>query len=198
MCTTSYQKIRGLQHGVSEQFRAPRVNMCHVLHCMTGKRIAIILHMRDATLSWDAYEYHFVDRTADWFWSLGIIAVSIAILAILFGNALFGIFVLVASIAIGLYAARPPALSHITLTNHGVEIDGKLHHYSELHSFHIDEFHHQHPRLVFLSKKIFNPHLVILIDHNSAHDISDYLSHYLPAEPHKDSLFHTLFEKIGF
>jgi hypothetical protein len=148
-------------------------------------------------LSWDAYEYHHIDRTSDWFWSLGIIAISVAILAILFGNILFGIFIILGAIAAGMYAARPPYLTRIELNHDGVKIDDLLYKYRNINSFYIDEFHHHHPRIVFTLKKLFTPHIIILIDHQSSDDIRDYLLDYIPEIHHEDSVIHTLFEKLG-
>ena len=42
-------------------------------------------------IEWDAHEYEHKERSADWFWAVGIISVSMAVAAIIFGIFFFHI-----------------------------------------------------------------------------------------------------------
>ena len=74
------------------------------------------------TLRWSAYEHEHIERGSDWFWALGVIAVSAAITSVLFGNVLFAILILVAAMTIGLVAQRPPELHEFEITEKGIRI----------------------------------------------------------------------------
>ena len=54
--------------------------------------------MEFSIIAWEAPEYYHTDKTADWFWTLGIITVTIVIVSLLLGNILFAIFVLIAAL----------------------------------------------------------------------------------------------------
>ena len=59
---------------------------------------------------WEAHEYIFQEKTSDWYWAVGIIAVSLAVLLIIFGNVLFALVVLIGSFTLSIFAARRPDL----------------------------------------------------------------------------------------
>jgi len=48
-------------------------------------------------IEWDAHEYEHRERSPDWFWAVGIISVSVAVAAVIFGNIIFGILVIIAA-----------------------------------------------------------------------------------------------------
>ena len=45
-------------------------------------------------IEWDAHEYEHKERNRDWFWAVGIISVSLAVVAVIFGNIIFAILIL--------------------------------------------------------------------------------------------------------
>ena len=61
-----------------------------------------------AELRWSAYEHEHVERGAEGFWALGVVAVCIALTSILFHNTLFAILIIVAAGTIALLANIPP------------------------------------------------------------------------------------------
>jgi hypothetical protein len=152
--------------------------------------------MEQEVIAWDAPEYHYIEKSSDWFWMLGIISISIAVLCILFGNTLFGIFISVGAISAGLYAAREPALAHYELQPKGILSGTVFYPYSTLDSFWIDE-HHPLPRIILKSKKMLMPHIIVPFNHIHPDDIKDYLLDHLKEEEHKTSLAHRWLEHIG-
>ena len=62
------------------------------------------------TIAWQTFEYQNRARSSDWFWVVGIIAISAAAAAILFKNFLFGILIIIATFTLMLQAARKPRL----------------------------------------------------------------------------------------
>ncbi len=153
--------------------------------------------MHHEIITWDSHEYHHFEKNADWYWSLGIIAVSIAILCILFNNLLFAAFIIVGAIAGALYAAREPELAHVELRPHGVKVNNIMYTYHSLESFWVEEF--EHPEVLILkSKHLLMPYIIVHLSHVHPDDIRVYLRMHLKEVEHHESLIHKLFEYLGF
>ena len=67
------------------------------------------------TITWRAEEHRHVERGSDWYWALGVIAVSSAVTAVLFNNILFALLIVVAAATLGMIASRPPAIADFVL-----------------------------------------------------------------------------------
>ena len=60
------------------------------------------------TLQWSVVEYEEKERSADWFWALGIIIVAGSIAAIIFGDFFFAILLVVGGACLAMFAVRKP------------------------------------------------------------------------------------------
>lgn len=148
-------------------------------------------------LSWEALEYEHTPRSSDWFWGLGIIAVGGVVVAILFGNLLFGLVIAIGAIALGLHALRHPKMVRCDITDRGIAIDTTLFPYATLQSFWVQE--HLFPnRLVLTSRKVAMPHIVILLDGIDADDVRETLSRYLEETEVHETFSDKLLELFGF
>jgi hypothetical protein len=153
--------------------------------------------MDQHVLSWDAPEYHHVERTADWYWMLGIIAVSITVLCILVNNILFGLFILLGALSAGMYASKEPKVVNFELQPRGILANKLFYPYNTLDSFWIDE-HHPLPRIVLKSKKTFSPHITIPLSESiHSEEVRQYLVQHIAEVEHNESYFHRLLEHIG-
>ncbi len=152
--------------------------------------------MKD-TFVWEALEHHHEDKSADWFWSLGIIAVSLTVLCVFFNNVLLGIFILVASFTAALHARKEPRILTVSLTMKGVIVEDKLYRYDTLDSFWIDEQAHI-PQIILKSKKVLMPFIIVPIEEHHHDDIRMYLLMHLQEEEHHESPLHHLLEYFGF
>jgi hypothetical protein len=91
-------------------------------------------------LSWTAPEYMHTEKSADWYWIVGIISATLAVIAIIFGNALFGVLILVSAFTLSMYASRPPHTLNITVSDKGVQVDNIFYPYNTLESFWIEVY----------------------------------------------------------
>ena len=148
-------------------------------------------------LSWEALEHHHEEKNADWFWSLGIITVSVAILCIILGNLLLAIFILIAAFTSAAHARRLPKLQYYELNFKGIIINNNLYRYSTLDSFWIEEEHHE-PHIILKSKKLFVPFIIVPIQEYHHDDIRDFLLMHLKEVEHHESLWHRVLEYFGF
>ncbi|OHA89571.1 MAG: hypothetical protein A3C70_02325 [Candidatus Zambryskibacteria bacterium RIFCSPHIGHO2_02_FULL_43_14] len=149
-------------------------------------------------IEWDAHEYEHKERSPDWFWAVGIIAVSIAIAAIIFGNIILGILILIGAFALSLFASRPPDTLHIIIDEKGIT-KGKIRYpYSTLESFWID-IEHPHKKIILRSGKIFMPLIIIpLGDEADTEQLHEKLLHSMPEEFHSLPFVERLLEYLGF
>lgn len=149
-------------------------------------------------LRWSAYEHEFVERGADWFWALGVIAICGAALCVLFHDALFGVVILVGAIAFGLLANKPPELATFEVSERGVRINGNLHRYHDIISFWVeDEHHHGKPLLLIDTVKFMAPNFTIPIDGVDPHHVREVLKRHAKEVPMKEPLPHKIVEFLG-
>ena len=86
-------------------------------------------------LRWSAYEHDHVPRGSDWFWALGIVALCVAVISILFHNVLFAILILLAATTIAMQARRVPDIVEFELSHRGIRVDETMHRYEEIVAF---------------------------------------------------------------
>lgn len=153
-------------------------------------------------ITWQAYEHEHVERSPDWFWGLGIIAVAGAAVAAIFGNILFAILILLGAFTLALVAAKPPAFREFALTERGLRIDDTLYPFRNLQAFWIvdeDGPGGKPAQLRILSNHAFAPLLVIpLAEDTLIDDVHAFLERKLPEEPLEESFPQKLMEIFGF
>ncbi len=82
--------------------------------------------MVEESLAWKALEYEHKPKTPDWFWILGAVVVCGSLLAFYFGNFFFGVFILIAGLAVALHANIPPSLHSYSVRDDGLVRDELL------------------------------------------------------------------------
>lgn len=151
-------------------------------------------------VSWRTLEHSHTEKSSDWFWVLGIVAASIAVAAILFGNFLFALLVIMGAVTLGLLANKEPAEIEVALTPKGVLIGPEFYPYDMLAAFWVIEesAEHDSPVLLLDSKRLFLTHIVVPLPSEGVESVNEYLQQYLPKKELKEPFGHTLFELIGY
>lgn len=148
-------------------------------------------------LTWTSLE-HAHTPTPDWYWALGIIAVSGAITAILLHNVLFAVLILVASLTLGMHANKPEREMDYSISTRGITINKTLYPYKSILGFSIIESGKK-SLLLLDAQQPFVPHIVIPIpDEVDKNAIQDFLLDYLPEVELYESPAQKLFEILGF
>jgi hypothetical protein len=114
-------------------------------------------------ISWEVLTHVHRDRTNDWYWALGLIAVVAAGLSIWLGNLLFGILILLCAGSIGALAMRGAREHSVEIDSRGISVDGTLYPYHSLKSFWVDG-NPEYPRLYITTGGIIMPHLSLPLD----------------------------------
>ena len=148
-------------------------------------------------LTWTAPEYVYRHKNPDWYWILGIVTLTAAIVSLLLGDILFSFVILLSGFVLALYGARPPRTLTYTLTEKGIIADATLYPYSTLESYWIDDTVIP-SRLLVQSRKIAMPLIVIPIEEVHDDDVSEILTDYLHEVEHQESLSQKIFEYFGF
>lgn len=149
-------------------------------------------------LRWHTHD-HTEPKSADWYWALGIIAVAGAVAAVVLGNILFAVLIVVGTLTLALYAVRKPNLAHFEINDRGIRIDNTIHPYTSLDSFWVDDIdEHTSPKLLIKSKKALMPFIIIPLDPVSPTDVRECLFLYLDEEEHTEPLPHKIMDYLGF
>ena len=149
-------------------------------------------------LRWQAYEHDHIEREADWFWALGIVAFCIALTSILFHNIFFAILIVLAAIILGLLARTPPDLATIEISDRGIRINSTLHRYNEIISFWVEDEHHtDRPLLLVDTTKFLSPNLIIPIEDIDPREIRAYLKERTNEVHMKEPFGHKILELLG-
>jgi hypothetical protein len=148
-------------------------------------------------LSWRAPEHQHIERGSDWYWALGIIAVSTALTSILFKNILFALVIVVGAGTLGMIAARKPHEVDFTLDEHGLVIGDEFYPYDHMYAFWIsgDEY----PTLLIDTPRFMTPDLVIPLQDVSPEEVRGMLlAHNVTEKPLRESFFYNVLEFLGF
>jgi hypothetical protein len=116
----------------------------------------------EAEVSWVVRPVH-RERSNDWYWGLGSLALGSALLSIFFGNILLAVIIILGAFSIGILASREPREHSVTLNNRGLVIDGTRYPYSAIHSFWV-EHETVNPRLFISMVGIISSHFSFELD----------------------------------
>jgi len=151
----------------------------------------------EALISWNAPEHLHKEKRPDWYWSVGIVTLALAAVAIIFGNIITGIFVLVAAVALVLHASHPPRTIYHEVNDRGIIIHDTLYPFLTLDSFWIP--HDEFPgKLIVKSRKLFMPYIVIYIDEVDPEDVRQVMLRYIAETEHHEPLIKHILERVGF
>jgi hypothetical protein len=149
-------------------------------------------------VEWDAHVYEHKERSSDWFWAVGIIIASLAIVAIVFGNIIFGILIIVSAFALSLFINRPPEIIHMVIDENGVTRANIRYPYDTLHSFWVDEIH-PHKKILLRSKKMFMPLIIVPLGNDANPEkLQELLLKKLPEQYYSLPFVEKILEYLGF
>ena len=148
-------------------------------------------------ISWQTFEYLHTEKTADWYWIVGIVTISIAIIAIILNNIIFAILIIISTFTLSLFASRRPDIIDVEIDSGKVKLGRVQYTYKDMDSFWVEtrEFH---PKILFKTKKIFSPYVVVYIQDHDPEDVREILLKYLPEEEHHEPLFEKILMYLGF
>lgn len=154
----------------------------------------------NALAQWEGREYDHNPKSADWYWALGIIAVAGTIAAILFGNFLLAVLVVIAAIALALHAAKEPSLHRFQLVDQGIMIGDDLHPFERMTSFSVlEDIEGVLPPMISIKTESWlSPHLIIPLEGVNADVIYDHFLKHVDEEEHQHTFVDLVAAWLGF
>jgi len=143
-------------------------------------------------LSWQAPEYHHYDKSTDWYWWVGLVAIMLLGFAVWQGSFLFGVLVLVGWFTIILYAVRKPQIITFSINEKGVVIEKTFYPWHTLKSFWIFYNPPLLKELSLESQKTLMPYIKIPLGDTNPDQVKEALDKYLPEEEQQESIIDNL------
>lgn len=153
---------------------------------------------------WEEYHYLHYEKNSDWKWSVGIVAVTVSLVAFMFGNITFGVLFLIAVGILLIHSFREPGMLRFELNQTGVRIEQEKWSYTEFKSFWIEDNreHHMPSRVLFRSSALLSPILALPLPISTSqtdlHDLHEELVKILPEQKITETLLHKGLEYLGF
>ena len=142
----------------------------------------------DDVIEWTALEFEPHEKSSDWYWIFGIVVVIGAIIAIVVGNTLFAILIILSGVVIGVYSTKHPDTLHCAIDRRGVHVNNSSHLFKDMDSFWIDETHEHHPKLLITLKNKLSMHISIPLGDVDLDEVGEFVGAYVNEEEQNESL----------
>lgn len=143
---------------------------------------------------WEDYEYDFEEKTTDWFWILGTIAVLAIIISVILKDFLFALIIFLGAFILGTHAKRPPKTITYGLTKNGVKHGDLIFFYNNIRSFWVDN---DRNRLVIETSRMIKPHIYIPLDNADREEVRKKLLEILKEQEYHGSFSDIVAEFFG-
>ena len=137
------------------------------------------------------------ERTADWYWILGVFTVALIVIGFLLDNLLFSLITLLASGVIVLITHHDSAPTTYSVSLRGVEVNETLYPFRSLHAFHVDRTDREQFYLRLRSEHLFAPLSSIPIHKDVTLEVEKLLAAYVREEHIHEPLSNRIFTIIG-
>ena len=158
-------------------------------------------------ITWEVVTHVHRERSADWYWAVGVGTVVAAAASIYFQNYLLAFILIIGMGSIAVLSARGPREHTVRIDRRGVSLDGTFYPFANVHSFWVDVAEDEdgtahdgyRPHLFLTTGALVMPHVMIPLD-NAAHalEVRDHLREFLPEEPQTPQFSENIAEILGF
>lgn len=148
------------------------------------------------TIEWKAPEYKHKERSMDFFWTIGIVAIVSAIIAIWFGNYVFAIFIIVAGGCLIMFTFKKPENIEFAIDNDGLHIGKDMYPWKNIKSFDVKEGMPFGKLMVETSRK-FLPIFTIPLPSDISNQVEDEFEKIAERKEIAESQSMAFAEKIG-
>lgn len=155
--------------------------------------------MQDEILTWEALEFEEREKSVDWFWALGIIAICAIVIAIIYKNYLFAIFVAIGAITMGMFANQKPKMVQYELSHSGLRINEELMPLETIKGYAIREIGKNRKKILIIeSSKAFAHILTIPVQDTMVQAIKKEFEPKVPEKDLHEPTAHQIMDAIGF
>ena len=115
-------------------------------------------------IAWEAPEAEHIEKSATWYWASMAVAIVLIAIALWQKNFLFAVFVVIAELAIFMFAGEKPKMWDFTIDEQGVTIEGhKTYKYSTISLYDIHQFSDEYKELVLQTRSKVHHYIKIFI-----------------------------------
>jgi hypothetical protein len=150
------------------------------------------------TISWSSPEYYHKERSNDWFWTVGIIAIIGSVAAVWFNNYIFAIFIIISGASLIMFTIRPPHDTNFIIETDGLTMGRDLYEWKKIKSFNIKETEKDlYAKLLIETNKNFLPIYTIILPKEYTSKVKENLLKVIPISEINESQSMLFAEKIG-
>lgn len=122
-----------------------------------------MVHKNTKLVEWTIPEYEQREKSPDWYWGIGIIAVAGVVLSAVFGNFLLAVLILISGTLLIAFSGREPEVIEVEISEQGIGVQSKLYPYHNIKSFWILDRGEAVSKLVLHIDRMVNPILSLPI-----------------------------------
>ncbi len=148
-------------------------------------------------LEWSMPEYIFKNKSNDWYWSVGIIALALVALAYFINNFFFAVIAIIGGFAMMLLGAKKPVVLNVKVSPKGITINKTIFLMEDIESFCLNEDLPEEPRLFIKLKKGLSRFVSIPINKGEEKRAEDFLKKFLVEETLSESFTLILTRLLG-
>ena len=147
-------------------------------------------------ITWEVPPHEHTHKDPDWFWSIGIIATAIAVIAILGNNYLFALLIVIGTATLFIHAIKKPELVRVRITNRGVQVDEAFLPYKNLRSFcmHHDE---NNLELIIKPKQKISSSIIVPLDYEKENEVRAVFASRLKEEELEIPISYKVLQFLG-
>jgi hypothetical protein len=156
--------------------------------------------MTEPILEWESYSREAIERSDDWFWALGAIAVFSILISLFFGNILLALIIGLGAFSLYYHERRPTDNKLLVKINKkGVQLNKELFTYEKINSFWVEEENEEKPAMLTLHyRRLFVPNIHIPIVGYSPEEVRQTMLEFGEEEKHVETFSEVIFDTLGF
>ncbi len=150
----------------------------------------------DVIYEWETPEYEDRHKRGDWYLAVTIIGACLGVVAMIYGNFLFGIFILIATGTLIMLNLKRPRIINCQINERGLQIGEVLYPYGNIKNFAIIGSPSE-KKIVFETERFFMPHHYISIPSEDSGNIEEYLRNYIAYDDViKEPVAHQIMDRL--
>lgn len=158
-----------------------------------------MLHNNSIFYRWSVSEFEFKEKNKQWFWIVGLVALSLIVLSVFLENYLLGFLILLGTFLMFTQANKQPLELSIEISEEGIRIKDNMHRYEEISAFWMKETDDEEVKLILLTSEAMTPIESIMVPSDiDPMELREFLLSYIQEEEVRESYTERFMKIIGF